>query len=173
MISLADSFLFFLPAGVANASPVIANVIPGLKKWQTPMDFDKHWHGKRLLGPNKTWRGVFTGCMLAVLTGILLFMLVSNGRSLLETVWLSLLMGFGALMGDAVESAIKRRRGVASGHSWFPFDQIDYIAGGLLLVYPFSNLSLATMFQIFVIYFGLHLITAYLAFLAGLKDKPI
>ncbi len=167
------ALLFFLPAGVANATPVFANKIPLLNKWQTPMDFGLAWRHKRLLGSNKTWRGVVTGTIIAGLTGLLLYPLTNSGQSRWEIFGLSLLMGFGALLGDAIESFIKRQRGVPAGHSWFPFDQIDYIIGGLLLISPFADLSLATTALIFVTYFALHLIVAYLAFLTGFKDKPI
>lgn len=167
------ALLFFLPAGVANATPVLANRIPLLNKWATPMDFGLSWRHKRLLGENKTWRGVFTGTALAGLTGWLLFPLTNSGESRLIVLGLSLLMGFGALLGDAFESFVKRQRGVPSGHSWFPFDQIDYIIGGLLIILPFADLSIGMMVVIFVTYFALHLIVAYSAYLTGLKDRPI
>jgi CDP-2,3-bis-(O-geranylgeranyl)-sn-glycerol synthase len=128
------ALLFFLPAGVANAAPVIANKIPLINKWQTPLDFGWSWHQRRLLGNNKTWRGIFTGTFLAGVTGWLLYPLINPAESRGEIVIISLLMGFGALMGDAIESFIKRQRGVPAGHSWFPFDQIDYIIGGLLII---------------------------------------
>ena len=165
--------LFFLPAGVANASPVLANQIPVLKNWQTPIDFGASWHNRRLLGSNKTWRGVVTATLFAGLTALLLSPIVHTDDSLAVTVGLGMLMGFGALFGDAAESFIKRRRGVPAGSSWFPFDQIDYIVGGLVFVAPFAELSIKTLGLIFITYFALHLITAYFAYLVGLKDRPI
>ena len=167
------AFLFFLPAGIANASPVLANKVPLLNRWRTPLDFGISWHQKRLLGNNKTWRGLFTGTILAGITGVLLFPFVDSAPNLETAFGLSLLMGFGALLGDAIESLIKRRIGVPAGQSWFPFDQIDYIIGGLAVVAPFANISLKTLGLIFVTYFVLHLITAYTAYRLGLKDAPI
>lgn len=165
--------IFFLPAGVANAAPVLANKIPLLNTWQTPMDFGAKWHGRRLLGTNKTWRGLLTGMVVAGLTALLLSPFDGRNTALITVFLLGALMGCGALVGDAVESALKRRRGIASGSSWFPFDQIDYIIGGLLFIYPFAHLTLSTMAVIFVTFFGLHLVTAYVAYLLKLKDKPI
>ena len=170
---IAEAFLLFLPAGVANATPVLANKIPIIRSWRTPLDFGKSWHGKRLLGNNKTWRGVLTGTLLAGLTGLLIYQFWQLRPDWPATLGLSLLMGLGALLGDAVESGIKRRRNIPSGHSWFPWDQIDYIIGGLALVYPFSSLSLKRIGLIFVIFFVLHLVTSYLAYVAGLKERPI
>ena len=52
---------FFLPAGLANGAPVIANKVPLINKWITPLDFGKTWGGKRIFGSNKTWRGLVVG----------------------------------------------------------------------------------------------------------------
>jgi len=137
------------------------------------MDLGLTWHGRRILGANKTWRGVLTGTLLAGLTALLLSPVVDYDNALLVTFGYGAIMGFGALFGDAVESALKRRRGIASGHSWFPFDQIDYIIGGLVFLVPFAHLTKGDVALIFVAYFALHLVSAYIGYLLGLKDKPI
>lgn len=172
-MSWLNVIIFFLPAGVANATPVVANRIPIIKHWKTPMDFGLKLGGKRLLGNNKTWRGVLTGSTIAGITALLVSQWAHYDISGLATFGLGFLMGFGALFGDAVESAIKRQRGIPAGHSWFPFDQIDYILGGLLFLAPVTTMTLGTMAFILIVYFGLHLITAYLAYLLGLKERPI
>lgn len=168
-----SAFLFFLPAAIANASPVIANKVPLLNKWLTPLDFGKSWRGKRLLGANKSWRGLVTGTVFGGLTALLVGALTSVSDPNLTTFLLGAVIGFGALFGDAIESFFKRQRGIGSGRSWFPFDQIDYIIGGLVFVYPFTRLPLTTMGMIFVMFFGLHLVGAYTGYITGLKDKPI
>lgn len=167
------AILFFLPAGVANASPVIANKIPVLKEWNTPLDFGKKWRGKRVLGDNKRLRGLVFGTLMGGLTAVIVAKLNVNTVVTIEPFWAGVILGFGALMGDAVESLFKRRRGVAAGDSWFPFDQLDYIVGGLIAITPFVALPSWAITTILVVYFGLHLITAYIAFRIGLKDKPI
>lgn len=168
-----QALVFFLPAGIANATPVFANKIPIIKNWRTPLDFGLSWRKQRLLGANKTWRGFITGCLAAILTGWLVYLFGFREFSLGVWLGLSLAMGAGALLGDAIESSIKRRRGIAAGHRWFPFDQLDYIAGGLLISYPFHQLDAPKLLQITILYFGLHLVTAYTGYLLGLKDKPI
>lgn len=40
--------------------------------------------------------------------------------------------GFVALIGDAFESFLKRRRGKERGAPWIPFDQLDFVVFGLL-----------------------------------------
>ena len=168
------AFLFFLPAGIANASPVLAVKIPWLNQFNTPIDFGKSWRGKRLLGNNKTWRGLIFGTLMAMATGILVgYFANPQASDVSRTLLIGGLMGFGALTGDAIESFFKRQRGIPSGSSWFPFDQTDYIIGGLLFVYPITQIPLALMAAILVIYFGLHLLFSYIGYKLGLKKKPI
>lgn len=174
---------FFAPAGFANAAPVFANKIPVLNQWKTPIDFGKSYRGKRILGDNKTWRGFCFGVLIAALTLLLQKYLYANNTWLQETitvvnystitVWLGVLLGAGALLGDAVESFFKRQASVPSGEAWFPFDQIDYIIGGILLSSLVVTLSPAYNAAILLVWFGLHLISSYIGFLLGLKDKPI
>lgn len=171
---ILNAFLFFLPAGVANASPVIANRIPWLNLWKTPIDFGKSWRGKRIFGDNKTWRGFVFGTLMGGATCLLVsYYFVPNSSDAWYIFLVGTALGAGALTGDAVESFFKRRRDVAPGKSWFPFDQIDYIIGGLAFVYPLTLVPIILMLGILILYFGLHLFFSYLAYLMGLKKYPI
>lgn len=182
MESLWLALLFFLPAGVANASPVFANKIPCLNRWKTPLDFGKSVNGKRVLGNNKTWRGLVFGTAIGAMAGWLahaidpdllqrfpLFGFVPALDAVLLGAWL----GLGALVGDAVESFFKRQRGIASGESWFPFDQLDYILGGLVFSLPVTVLRPVEYLLIVAVWFGMHLIASYIGFLLSLKERPI
>ncbi|CAN5646647.1 CDP-2,3-bis-(O-geranylgeranyl)-sn-glycerol synthase [soil metagenome] len=154
--------------------PVFAARLPVLRDWNAPLDFGKTFRGKRIFGSNKTWRGLVSGTLMGGLTGILVQNLFVTGEADLAFIFLAgCLMGFGALAGDAVESFFKRQRGFAPGASWFPFDQIDYIIGGLVFVYPISPLPWILVAAILVIYFGLHVMTSYLGYLIGVKSQPI
>lgn len=174
---------FFAPAGFANAAPIFANKIPLLNKWKTPMDFGKLYKGKRLLGDNKTWRGFCFGIGIAIITIILQKLLYANNQWLQDTIilvdytnisiWLGVFLGAGALLGDAVESFFKRQANVPSGEAWFPFDQIDYVIGGTLLSALVITLPPIYNITILVVWFSLHLISSYIGFLLGLKEKPI
>jgi CDP-2,3-bis-(O-geranylgeranyl)-sn-glycerol synthase len=167
------SIWFFLPAGIANATPVAATKIPLLKDWRAPLDFGKSFRGKRVFGANKTWRGLATGTLIGALVGVTQSFFLNYNGSHWNAAWLGALMGAGALMGDALESFIKRQRGVPAGHSWFPFDQLDYIIGALLFIYPFARLPLHIMAIILATYFGLHIVTVYVFYLLGIRDRPI
>jgi CDP-2,3-bis-(O-geranylgeranyl)-sn-glycerol synthase len=167
-------FWFFLPAGLSNTSPPIIAKIPGLRHWNTPIDFGKSWRGVRIFGDHKTWRGLVMGSFVAGLFGLAqYYFLAETTYSLLYFVAGTTFMGFGALAGDAVESFFKRRRNIGSGKSWFPLDQIDYIIGGLAFSYPFFRPTLIDMMQVAVLYFVLHLLVGWLSYKAKIKDTPI
>ncbi len=175
---------FFAPAGFANATPVFIAMIPGLKKFSKPMDFGKSYHGQRIFGSHKTWRGFVAGVLMATLVFWLQQILVGHyawAQNLtsqinylsLPTLILGPLFGIGALGGDAIESFFKRQRRVPPGHGWFPFDQTDYIIGGALLTAPFVPLSFREYVLLILFWLVAHIAAGYLGYLVGLKERPI
>ncbi len=165
---ILSAFWFFLPAGIANLTPVLANSVPLLKHWNTPIDLGFSWQGERILGDNKRVRGLVFGTIAAGCTALLLTRLSLSDLSFFN----GCLMGLGALSGDVVESFLKRRRGIAPGTSWFPFDQIDYIIGGLVFVYLWVHPSIPTIIVASILYFVLHPLFSYLAYILRLRSKP-
>ncbi len=165
------ALLFFLPAGISNMTPVLASKLPILRNWNTPLDFGKTYRGKPIFGKNKTWRGLISGTIAGTLIAMVIYGTFSDMD--LGAIAVGTAMSFGALVGDAVESFFKRQRGVPSGKAWFPFDQTDYIIGGLVFTLPFGILPLWLVIWVFVMYFGLHLLSSYIGYLLGLKDAPI
>jgi CDP-2,3-bis-(O-geranylgeranyl)-sn-glycerol synthase len=172
------AFWVFLPAGISNMAPVLAAKLPLIRGFNSPLDFGKSFRGIRFFGANKTWRGLFAGIVMATLTGYVQYYVFTDLHPLSDgPLWIMLvasaLLGAGALLGDAVESFFKRRADVPPGQSWFPFDQTDYIIGGLLLWAPIAQPPVQVVLAIFGLYFGLHLLVSYIGYLLGLKDKPI
>lgn len=154
-------------------APVLGNKIPGWNQWKTPLDFGKTYNGQRVFGANKSWRGLVSGIVLSSLLGWIIFPKIDLSLSFGNYLLLGGVSGAGALAGDAIESFFKRQIGVKPGHSWFPFDQLDYIIGGILCSLPFVRLSLPVYASIVVLYFGLHLLSSYVGFLFHFKEKPI
>lgn len=165
-------------------APIGASKIPGLARWETPMDGGLTFRGKQLLGPHKTWRGFASGIVVATLTFWVQQLLfhhfewirtISDGvdYATLPTLLVGPLFGIGALGGDAVKSFFKRQVGVPSGHSWIPFDQIDYIVGTVVLTLPFVKLHSTQYLLILLVWFVLHLVASYIGWLLKLKDAPI
>lgn len=183
LIDLFNALWIFLPAGIANATPVIASKMAFLNKLDKPMDFGKSFRGQRIFGDHKTFRGLITGTIMAIVTFLLQQYLYQNSSWLQENLVLNyneinpLLFGtlasLGALLGDAVKSFFKRRSNIKPGEPWFPFDQTDYIIGGLIFLLPYLAPFQYLFIQIFIVYFLLHLISTVVGYLLKLKDKPI
>lgn len=176
---------FFLPAGIANVTPILAIKVPGLRHWNTPVDLGRYYNGKRLLGDHKTWRGIITGVLIGTLFIGFQAYLTDQSQWLQDLtnpfvnydstsiLILGLLLSLGALAGDAFKSLLKRQVSVKSGESWFPYDQLDYIIGGLLLSLLYVSLPISIYLWVFVVWFGMHLIFSYIGYLLKLKPKPI
>lgn len=181
--SLFFALWFFWPAGSANSAPILANNIPYLRKHNTPLDFGKSFRGKRIFGTHKTWRGLGAGVANGAIIGFVQWLLASNIAWFADltdkidytnpnVIIFGAVLGFGALAGDAIKSFFKRQIGVPSGESWFPFDQTDFIIGGLLISIPFANLDVSTYITIFIVYALLHPVANIVGWLLHLKPRP-
>lgn len=175
---------FFLPAGLANAAPVFASRMPVLARLNIPIDAGRHFRGKRIFGDHKTVRGFFAGVFVAAVTGLIQYFAYGNIAwirhfslvsydSVSKSIMLGVVLGFGALLGDAVKSFFKRQFSVPSGKAWFPFDQVDYIVGGLLFSSIIIDLPHSAYWWMGFIWFLIHPIATFFAWLLGLKDSPI
>lgn len=171
---------FLLPVGAANLAPIFAAIIPGLKHLRHPIDGGRSWRGQPIFGPHKTWLGLGSGMVAATLMlGIQQwlyrggFMIGSFDYSAAPLLLLGPLFGLGALGGDAIESFFKRQRKIPSGQAWVPFDQLDYIIGGVIVSLPFVILSLRLYLLIFMIWFAAHIVASYIGYRLGLKERPI
>ncbi len=173
MSEYVSVILFFLPAAIGNTTPVFVNRIPFVNRWNTPLDFGYSWRGKRLLGDNKRLRGIVFGTLVAGVASVLISTINTYEGSTVSPLLAGCLLGFGALMGDALESFIKRQRGLKPGQLWFPFDQVDYIIGALVVLLPFVRISPLETLAIFVFFFGLHIVFTYIGYLLKLRDAPI
>lgn len=137
----ASSLWVLIPAYVANACATFS-------RGKGPrMDGGRVWpaDGRPLLGTSKTWLGFFVGSVSGVLVGSLQAYLILIAPPSLQlvpkfgsTFELSLLplllLGFGALTGDAVGSFVKRRRGTDSSAPAPLLDQLPFLLVPMLLL---------------------------------------
>lgn len=134
---IIQAFWLIIPAYVANASALLVG-------GGTPIDFGKTYKdGRRILGDGKTWRGLFAGAFLGMTSGFALSVVAKYAQLYSFPIYLADFTGFpymiplifsicfGALLGDIIESFIKRRIGRERGEDWIPFDQLDFIIGVL------------------------------------------
>ncbi|NQV91129.1 CDP-archaeol synthase, partial [Candidatus Woesearchaeota archaeon] len=157
---------FFLPAYFANMAPIFVKKIPFLN---IPI-----WEKK--LGTHKTWRGVVS----AVVFGGLVFWLqkvayVAGFRSFAVidyndfSILLGVLLGFGAIFGDAVKSYYKRKAKIKEGQPWPVFDQIDFVVGGLVFSWFVFVPPVEVALVLIVLSPILHILISYSGYLLGLR----
>lgn len=135
METLAQVLWFFLPGFIANQCPGIA------AKLNLPLHVPV---SARWLGRNKTWDAYYVGGCGGVATIYLqrLFPAIDRGLTFIDytrddLVVVGLLMGVGAIAGDHIKSFFKRLVGIVPGERWWPFDQLDFVVGGLVVVTPY------------------------------------
>lgn len=184
MDAILFALWFFLPAGLGNSAPVFASKIPILKKLSAPLDGGKTFRGKRIFGDHKTVRGLISGTLIGLLVGLAQVMVFNEFEAIRQLVapvdysqpWFVVLgafMGAGALIADAIKSFFKRQVGIASGKTWFPFDQTDYLIGGIVASLPFVLLDSGRYVTIVLVWFFLHPVATLVGWLLHLKESPI
>lgn len=168
---------FFLPATLANMSPVVFKKVPFLNY---PVDFNLQFQGKPLLGKNKTYRGFFFGILIAILTISLqktLYPYLTNFSLInyneINTYLLGFLLGQGALFGDSLESFLKRRLNISPGKPWIPFDQIDWIGGAILWSNLYISLALKINILAIILLGLLHPVINIISYALGIRDNKI
>lgn len=151
-------------------------------KWsEVRVDFGATLGGKPLFGEHKTWRGMIG----ATVAGGLVWMgqvWLYNHTNVIDPwyfvdfndypIWTGFVLGFGAMFGDLIKSFFKRRFDVKSGKKWVPWDQIDYIIGGLAagqFILPFTlHMWVIILFSGFFF----HLFINWIGYELKLKEHP-
>ncbi|MFA5850796.1 MAG: phosphatidate cytidylyltransferase [Bacteroidales bacterium] len=89
------------------------------------------------ISPKKSWEGFFGGLFFALLTGVLLFLLKLTDFPLIHMIAISLIINLFGVLGDLVESQLKRNFGVKDSGKLMPghgglLDRFD----GALIAFP-------------------------------------
>ncbi|MCK5059710.1 MAG: CDP-archaeol synthase [Candidatus Pacebacteria bacterium] len=171
---------FFFPAALANIAASVSKKIPF---FNVPIDLNNTFQGQPLFGNHKTYRGMVFGVVVGIFTFYIQQVLYQyqfiQEISLFDyhnsTSAVGFGLGFGAIFGDLIKSFFKRRKGIASGRSWFPFDQTDWILGAALLTIPFVKFQVPVLFIIISIVLGFlfHLIFKRLGYWVGIENSAV
>lgn len=180
LIAVLGAVYFMLPAYVANLSGLAFG-------GGTPVDGGRECKdGRRLIGNGVTWKGLQNGTIIGTLVGAVLGIIgtfygdlsVLTGEiidlhvygSLIGGLILGFLMAFGALLGDAVGSFLKRRIGLERGAPAPFMDQLDFVVGALVLSLLVVRISWSFFIIIALLSLFLHLGSNTFAYLIGIKD---
>ena len=175
------SIYLMIPAYFSNSSALVFG-------GGTPMDFGHYaWDNRRLIGDGVTWRGLVGGGLLGTFVGGLLglladfnigsyyFMISASQITFLsgkipQGLLLGFLLGFGALIGDAVGSFLKRRLNFKRGQAVPLLDQLDFVVVALLFASIVIHIDFMVVICIFIISIFLHLGANMFAYLRNIKD---
>ncbi len=176
---LTVAVVFILIPGIANSMPVFAHRFK-INFLNYPIDCGAKLNNKRVLGDGKTWRGFFFAWLgSGILLSLLLYFVIPDVLYKIPLIsdlslWQFLLFSSGlsisALIGDSLKSFFKRQSGIKRGHSWFPFDQLDWIIGAALfyiIIFGWQD------FIYFTFILGLisHLLVKLGGYLLGIETK--
>ena len=177
LVVVVTAIWAMLPAYLPNNVAVVAGGGP-------PLDGGRTWRGRRLLGDGKTWRGTVVGTLAGGVVALLLNT-VQGPVSVAVGVDVPgfpipavLALPAGAMLGDIAASFLKRRTGRARGAAFPVVDQLDFVAGALVLTALAAPGWFATVFTIPVLVTVLvltpllHVGTNVIGYALGLKAEP-
>ncbi|AIS32316.1 MULTISPECIES: CDP-2,3-bis-(O-geranylgeranyl)-sn-glycerol synthase [Methanobacterium] len=185
LILSAYAIYFMLPAYLANASALTFG-------GGTPLDLGRSMNdGRRILGDGVTWKGTIIGILIGMAVGLVQGAISGNivhdlliigdpgianlvqgtiTSNAVQGILLGLVLGSGAVIGDACGSFIKRRFKVERGRPVPLMDQLDFVVGALVFASLVVMIPLSLIIIIVVISVFLHLGTNIIAYLLGLKN---
>jgi CDP-2,3-bis-(O-geranylgeranyl)-sn-glycerol synthase len=151
---------------------MIANAMPVLVSGSKPIDGGRLFFDKKpLLGKNKTWEGFMMGLIGAYLTA-------STIGVILDDIWIVAIAtgaGIFALIGDIIGAFVKRRLNLPPGAPAPLLDQLDFFAATTLYYYLLGvqDVTARPLYVLItaLIIVLLHIMTNWLAYLAGLKTS--
>ena len=178
---VVTAFWAMLPAYIPNNAAVLAG-------GGQPIDGGRTMGGRRLLGDGKTWRGTAAGWAAGALIALALNALQPGASEFLgvdvPTFPLAIVIAFplGAMLGDIGASFLKRRTGRERGAPFPGVDQLDFVAGALVLAlvvdlaaslsWFFETFTVPVLVVVLVLTPILHVTTNAAAYALGLKDEP-
>jgi len=176
-VVVATAVWAMFPAYIPNNAAVLAG-------GGRPIDGGRTLGGRRLLGDGKTWRGTAVGWGAGGAVAALLNALNGPASDILGVTLpefpLAVIIAFplGAMFGDIGASFLKRRTGRERGAPFPGVDQLDFVAGALLLGVTadpdwfFRTFSLPVLAAVVLLTPLLHVATNGIAYAIGAKDEP-
>lgn len=160
--------LYLVPMYVTNGSAV-------LFAGPTRLDFGKNFiDGKPWLGSGKTVQGTVLSLLAGIASAALIEATIPGITHELTPRYLDLgiLLCAGTHVGDLVASFIKRRLGLQSGKEVLLLDQLDFVAGAVVLGAIVYTPTLMEIGIIAIVTLMAHRLANWTAFQLRLKKVP-
>jgi len=160
---------YILPAYIANASPILFH-------GRTPLDQNiKFVDGRPILGKGKTVKGFVFAVIVGTFIGALQGWWEIN---FIPRITLAFLLSFGAMLGDAFGSFLKRRFDIKRGDAAPLLDQWGFVIVALSIAWIASyaldipETTFTTVLAVLVLTPPVHLLSNFIAHKLGLKGVP-
>lgn len=145
-----------------------------------PIDGGRTWHGTRLLGDGKTWRGAGGGFLAGALLALVLNRIGATRSAALPVFprRAAVTLPAGAMLGDIGGSFLKRRLGRERGAPVPVLDQLGFAVGALVLTRALapawfrSTFTDSVLVATVVLTPVLHVLSNVAAYLVGVKGVP-
>ena len=175
--------IYILVEAVWLVIPIYAaNGLVPIVKGKMPVDFGKKFFdGRPILGPGKTIEGFIAGCVFGAIIALveqlafpyLPWQLSEIPLAIVPmSVGLGAILGFGAMAGDSAGSFIKRRLNLKRGAPAPLLDQLDFLAGSLLIASVFINIKFEWFIILAVITPLIHWLACIVGYLLKVKKEP-
>lgn len=160
---------FFIPAYAANAAPpLVASQSKFFLSLARPIDSNRRFLGKPILGNHKTWRGLIAELIVGTgyfqiffilheVFSLNLYQTIGFNPYLLNPLIVGLLISAGTIAGDIVFAFIKRRLNFKPGQPFIPFDQINYCFGCFVFLQPIYQFQPIFWITLFTLTFFVHI----------------
>ncbi len=176
---ILSSLYFFLPAYFTNMTPPLAKRFRVFDFLDKPIDSNKTFNNKPILGVHKTWRGLVAGMIVGILVVYLQkwfyqFLWIKEislfNYEKINVLLLGFLLSSGAVFGDLFFAFLKRRLNLKPGAKFLPFDQINYVIGTYFFfsLTSFFKIDNLVWIVLLILTFFLHIIVNRLGYYLGL-----
>jgi len=155
---LIVALYFIVPAYTTNSTSLL---LGGGK----PIDFEARFiDGERIFGAHKTINGFLGGLAFGTMTALVEELTFERGLGLT-----GFLVALGSVLGDLAGAFVKRRMKISPGNPLPVIDQLDFVAGALLLSYPFANYPLGMIVFVVLVTPPFHILTNAIAYVLKIK----
>jgi len=172
--TLLEALYFIAPAGIAQLFAFFVVIL------NLP---DNEPINVKFFGLKETWYGIIAGSIGAVFTLIIqsyfydqefFYSISILDYSSLNIIVLGLIFAFGSIGGNLIKAFFKQKLGKKENENWFPFDQLDYVLGTLLLFSLIYFSQLPVWYEIITLLIAMpfvHLSVSFLGYVFRLKNE--
>jgi CDP-diacylglycerol--serine O-phosphatidyltransferase len=176
----ARALVIVVPVLLAAVVQSVVIRFSPLPRTAVPLDLGGSWRGHRLLGPNKTWRGLAVWVLATALSCQLVFSWCSPTEREPVMGWLvfGLLLGAGYGLAELPNSFVKRQLGIEAGaqaprHARWQYlaDQGDSVLGMLVVVAVVLDITWPWLLLLTFLGLALHVVGDQVLHATGVKTR--